>query len=477
MPTHLGQQQSARRTTEFGFTLIELMIAMAVFVIVAGAAFTLFNKQAQLVTHQQNLSAVNIGLRNAMAQMEMDLSGSALDLFRNVPVGGVGPNQISLGVIVQNNVAGAPGVANCAVNTSTWAYPISSACFDSLEIMGNPKACSGCTAANTTSYPNIPVLVSIDSSADNTSSGSAIYVVDATPSPTDTVSNATIASNLVAGDELLIMNANNKPTGTPPSNPPVCQSGLSYSDQSSFCMTVITLTSNAVVASSPACPNSYLSCIKLPSYHATSSNGTPTTLDDPLGIMINALAPNGYNYYNAISPTYGPFNSANQGYVIDLGSAGSSSSIWYAVEQNPANSSDTQLVRCVGAPCAPGTGQVLTDQVVGFKVGTALWNADPNVTETDLASYSYNAAQYCNGAIWQSSTNQGTPCATAPTNNDPFDFSLIRSIRVSLIARTTPNMDPALPSFKNGFDNGPYLVQQSSVVVDLRNMSNLNFGN
>jgi hypothetical protein len=42
-----------------------------------------------------------------------------------------------------------------------------------------------------------------------------------------------------------------------------------------------------------------------------------------------------------------------------------------------------------------------------------------------------------------------------------------------MIARTVPKANsPALPNFKNGFDGGPYLVQQGSVSVDLRSITN-----
>lgn len=471
---YLEQHESARLGSERGFTLVELMIAMAIFVIVAGAAFSLFNKQTQLVTHQQNLSAVNIGLRNAMAQMEIDLSGAGQNLLKNVP----NAPSISLGVIIQNDSPGTAGVPACAVNTATWTYPVPSACFDSIEITGGPKTCSGC-AATSPFYPGVPVMQIIDTAADTTTAGTAIYVADA--NPTDTVSVATIASNFRSGDELLILNPSNTPPTTNPPTQPHCPSNPSaaFASQSSFCMTVVTLTAPAV-ALATGCPNGNNPCVKLPSYNATNANGTPTSVDDPLGVLIDALAPNGYNYYNSISP--GPYGGGGNpnAYVIDLGAVGAgSSTVWYAVQTNAANATDTQLMRCLGAPCAAGGGQPLTDQVIGFKVGAAVWNEDPAVAQTDLSSYFYNAALYCNGAIW---TNNNpvtfTGCtATPPPNNDPYDFSLIQSVRVSLVARTTPSMDAALATFKNGFDNGPYLVQQASVVVDLRNMSDPNLGN
>ncbi|MGH9573309.1 MAG: PilW family protein, partial [Candidatus Acidiferrales bacterium] len=53
-----------------GFSLVELLVAMAVFLIVAGAAFALFNQHTALAVRQQNLSGVNIGLRNGLAQLQ-----------------------------------------------------------------------------------------------------------------------------------------------------------------------------------------------------------------------------------------------------------------------------------------------------------------------------------------------------------------------------------------------------------------------
>ena len=61
------------------------MIAMALFLVMAGAAFTLFNQHVELASRQQNLSAVNIGLRNAMAQLEIDLASAGQNLLSGVP--------------------------------------------------------------------------------------------------------------------------------------------------------------------------------------------------------------------------------------------------------------------------------------------------------------------------------------------------------------------------------------------------------
>jgi len=443
-----------------GFTLVELMVAMAMFLAMAGAAFTLFAEHAQLASRQENLSAVNIGLRNAMAQLEIDLSSAGQNLLSSVP--GNSGTAFSLGAIIQNSVTGV--AAACTVNTSSWAYPTSSVCFDSLEIV-NPKLCSSC-ATPYSSYPYVPVL-QISDTADNLNTTTTIQATDSNSA--DTLSLATVAANFQNGDELVIVTPANGH-----GNPPHCPSNGVTTSQSPFCMTTVTLTANATVLAAASCPITTASCIRL-THSLVGSAGQPaacpgTNCTDPLGIVYNTFAPNSANYYSALSPgTYG-----TNSYVIDMGSG--TNDVWYSVLQNPSNAADTQLMRCVGGPCNGANEQQLTDQVIGFKAGAALWN---QAATTEIGSFFYNANDYCSGFI-ETSTSPvayANCSATPPPFNDPYDFSLVRSVRISMIARTTPNVDARLSQFQNGFDNGPYLVQQASVVVDLRNMSMGQFGN
>ncbi len=415
-----------------GFSLLELLTAMAVFVLVAGAAFSLFGQHASMVTQQQNLSGVNIGLRNAMTQMEIDISGAGQNLLATAP-GAVQP--FSLGIIVQNNVPGT--AATCAPNTTSWSYPAPSACFDSLTMI-NPKACNlaGGTIA--------PILV-----ITNSNNGTDL-VVNSTAFATDPNGGSltTDSSCYTTGDEVLVLAPNNT------QNPPTCGSTA----QSNYCMSVITLTKDAQVSGNK---------IQLP-HNPTGAGGTAsgcpgTSCTDPLGIVFNSSG--GSNFTNALGQHF-PDGS----FIIDLGQGGSD--VTYAVQTNPANASDPQLWRCAGTSCTAANGQAVTDQIISFKVGTALWdNAQSNAT--DIANYFYNSLNYCNSALPNADCT-----ATPPTANDPNDFSLVRAVRVSLIGRTTPRSDTTLHSlFLNGFDSGPYLVQQAATVVDLRNLSNVDSSN
>ena len=122
--------------------------------------------------------------------------------------------------------------------------------------------------------------------------------------------------------------------------------------------------------------------------------------------------------------------------------------ITYSVNANhvdSTNQSDPQLIRMQGA-----NQSVLMDQVIAFKVGAALWN---NVS-TSTFEYNYSAGTYANGST--------------TTPSDPNDFTIIRSVRISMIGRTEPN--PTNP-YRNLFDSGPYQIRGNSIIVDPRNLS------
>jgi prepilin-type N-terminal cleavage/methylation domain-containing protein len=66
-----GRTRRAPRRS-LGFTLMELMVAVAVFTVVGGVALSLFQQHAKTFTNQQNLVGLNIALRNSLAQIQED---------------------------------------------------------------------------------------------------------------------------------------------------------------------------------------------------------------------------------------------------------------------------------------------------------------------------------------------------------------------------------------------------------------------
>ena len=401
-----------------GFSILEMLVAMAVFLIVAGAAFSLFNKHLALVTEQQSLSSVNIGLRNAMSQLELDLAAAGPNLFSGVQQSGSPVQPFSLGVMIRNNTPAGAGA--CAPNAN-WGYPTNTACFDSLTLF-TVKPCAGGTT---------PVL-QIDDPGNSTESLSSSSIVWGN----DFNSGANLtndASCYKAGDEILVVQ---------PSNgiPLTCDNG----NQFNYCMGVVTLTKDAQVSGG-----------KIQLQHNPSGSG-----NDPLGVIFGGAATNNYSNANGLGVGY-----SNGAFIVNLGDG--TNDITYAVQTSATDPGNDQLVRCNGAVCTAANAQVLTDQVIGFKIGAILWD-NSKTNATDDANYFYDASKYCTDAI------PGADCSTTPPPaNDPYDFTLIRAVRVSMIARTVPNANTAvLTNFKNGFDGGPYLVQQGSVSVDLRSITN-----
>ena len=94
----------------------------------------------------------------------------------------------------------------------------------------------------------------------------------------------------------------------------------------------------------------------------------------------------------------------------------------------------------------------IAEQIIGFKVGASVWGAIDDSTPTSTALYNFYAQ------------NAGSATPVGYNSN----YSLIRSVRVSLIGRTTPNPTQV---FQNTFDQGPYQVLGADIVINPRNMT------
>ena len=62
------------------------------------------------------------------------------------------------------------------------------------------------------------------------------------------------------------------------------------------------------------------------------------------------------------------------------------------------------------------------------------------------------------------------PAYGNPAGNSKFDFTLVRSVGVTLIGRTPPNKDPNY-TYRNNFDGGPYIIQGVSIAINPRNLT------
>ena len=398
---HLRRAAAQRNEREKGFSLLELFVAMVVFLIVSAAAFSLFSQQQAASLSQQGQVGLNIALRNAVSQLEMDVVNAGTGYFPGVNIPGW-----PVGVSIVNNVV-ASG-ASC-FNSTTLTY--TSSCFDQINILVvpsppvQPNPPTGPVAPSATASPPTYVPVNTTDSTggsglgncSNTSTGQA-YVQAAVPPPPQPGSPrftlAQTAAEFQTGDQLLFMNS----TGT--------------------LYTTVVLTATPTVSGSAV----------LLTFNPTNANGSNSAANDPLSITTDSTDAN-----NKLTTSF-----CGSDWALKL------APITYQV--NSSNTNDPKLTRT-----QYGSSAIVMEQVIGFKVGATIWNSG---TDTVSTQYYYNASQYAN-------VNPG---------DEAYNFTLVRSVRISLIGRTAPSPNPDY-TFRNVFDGGAYQVQGIAVVVNPRNMS------
>lgn len=394
------------------------MVATTILVIVAGAALTLFSHEQPLFNQQQNQSGLNIAIRNAIAQLQLDVAnaGSGTLLGSNV-------SNPPVAVTVINQTP-----ATACNTPATFTYGAS--CFDQLDII--------------MADPNTPAMhpdngtYSLTTTDTISSTSSPIYL---TPPGGPTSANANAyKGNFHVGDELLLLTANTQST----------DSGVYTTQQ----YTAITLTAAGSVYSSGG--NSFVELAFTPTLSSTSVCSLPSgecaganqAANDLLNLTITPTLTAPIDNPNLVTS----FNYTD--WVIRL------APVVYWVDTS--NASNPALVRtqggAVSAPCTAPTCSVVAQQVIGFKVGAMLWNSNDDSSDYDNNNY----------------TGYNYFAQNAPTlsTNPGYDYMFweIRSLQVSLIGRTTPNYD-ATYTYRNGFDSGPYQIESVSVVVNPRNLS------
>ncbi|MBZ5520827.1 MAG: prepilin-type N-terminal cleavage/methylation domain-containing protein [Acidobacteriia bacterium] len=158
-----------------GFTLAELLVAMLVFMIIGGAAVTLVRSHAPLVSSQQNQTGLNISMRNAVAQMQIDVVNAGTGFYQGVNI-----PAWPIGVTIVNS---APGTG--CYNAASFTY--GPGCFDTLNIIT--------TDANTA-----PATPSGQGSNCVSTTSSMLFAL-----PTGTTTLDQLAAEYHAGDQLLLV--------------------------------------------------------------------------------------------------------------------------------------------------------------------------------------------------------------------------------------------------------------------------------
>jgi prepilin-type N-terminal cleavage/methylation domain-containing protein len=337
----------------FGFTLIELMVATTVFLIIGGAALTLFHRHVRLFGDQQSQVALNVSMRNALALMQIDSVNAGTGYYAGANI-----SSWPVGLTVVNNKA----AGSCyTAGTNTYA----AGCFDQLNIIA--------------SDPNIPPSHPDDGAGNCVSTTSTTLF--ATPQAGATA--AQLAADFNVGDQLLVVKG----------------------DGSQMTTTILS-GGDSVVGGR----------VQL-KHNPTAADGTNSGSFDPLALTTNPS--------NKLGSTFCPTD-----WVLKI------SPVIYKVDTT--NPGDPTLTRTQG-----GVTSVVADQIVGFKVGASIWNA---ATATSNDNYNFDASTYA------------------------YDYSSIRSIRISLIGRTAP-LNSAQSNYRNSFDGGSYRIEAISTVINPRNLS------
>src|SRR6476646_11913896 len=221
---HTGTVNISRRASSPGFSLVELMVAMAIFLVVGGAAVELAKKHVPRFTAQQSQTGLNLAIRNGVAQMQIDVVNAGTGYYQGVNI----PSW-PIGITVVNS---APGTG-CYDST---AKTYSSTCFDTLNVIAMDQ--------------NTPPSNPSDIGANCVSTTSSSLFV----TPVGTTTLAQLAADFHTGDQLLLVK----------------------SDGSQ--MTTTTLTSDGQITGGK---------VKL-AHNPTGADGTNTTTNDPLALSNTA---------------------------------------------------------------------------------------------------------------------------------------------------------------------------------------------
>lgn len=433
-----------------GFSLLELVVAMTVFLVVSAASFTLFSRHETLLSQTQGIAGLNIGLRNALSQIQMDVvnAGSGVIQGPNVPAWPVGVT------IINSN----PTTAQCNPSATTPAT-YAAACFDQLNVV---------TVDTTT--PPIQPTNSCTGSEFDTSAGTTLAATVANPSTGTQLTAAQVAAKYFTGDKILFVQ------GESPYN--YTTAVLTANGTSSG--SNVQLTFSPTLGVSVNYPNG--------GNNSPGSNGNPPA-NDPISMTVYAPG-------SEVTRIY-----CSTDFVLRM------LPISYSV--SVANASDPQLTRTQA-----GTTNTVMDQVIGFKVGAAWKNSNISEstvsTNYETVTYISGAAFPSNGS-WNNQTimindSSFTVASVQPSANPPTitlasgqdagwqtnvilngpitqtytydylntdynsDYTLLRAVRVTLIGRTTPSTDPTY-LYRNPFDLGAYQIRGGSIIVNPRNLS------
>jgi hypothetical protein len=393
----------------------------------------------------QGRVAMNMALRNTVSMLQMDLANAGSYFFQATNMG-----YGALGVTLLNNVQASTSGSGCYTPPTGGSVvgTYGTNCFDQLNIISVDSSYPVVQATDSTGATNI-------TNCSHTSTGIAYGQL-----PVGQTWAATAGAYSI-GDQLLFLQ--NNPLG---------------STTGSAIYTSVVLTAVPTLYPNSTSPVAVKFTFNpTNAYAGSTSAGSNTVAHDPLGIttcggttpcpppsVCNNVTPCPVSTVavpnnNFLSEQFCAAPQAQGGgdWILKL------NPITYKVVNGPPDIAANQNPILTRTAKVNGvtTTTTLMEQVIGFKVGGSVWH-DPTLATngSDITYYNYDASCY--------TLTVGTPC---PNGGDhAYSFSFLDSVRVSLIARTTPIYTKNY-LYQNTFDQGPYQVQGAAVVVNPRNMS------
>jgi prepilin-type N-terminal cleavage/methylation domain-containing protein len=316
----------ARRSA--GFTLVEFLIAMAIFTVVSGSVFAMFATNAPYFTRQQNFAAVNIAMQNVVSQMQLDLVNAGTGYYP----GSVIPSW-PIGVTISNQ----PSTAGACNDAATFTY--TAACFDTLNIL--------------TVNPNTPPSHPTNAAGSTTST--ACSATTASPFYIQTNAGKTLAQTAAgfsAGDQVILVKSGSGGGGTKGPTGGSSTAGTNGAQINTF-----------VITGSPVVGANNVALSMVPS----NPDGTNSSADDPLDI---STSNNSLNLGTSFCAPDWVMKLAPTTYKVDVG-----------------NAQDPKLTRVQS-----GNSDIIAEQIIGFKIGAATWNINSSASTLTYSFYAQNGS-------------------------------------------------------------------------------------
>jgi prepilin-type N-terminal cleavage/methylation domain-containing protein len=448
----LGRGKPRPGKQDAGFSLLELIVAMAVFLTVSAASFTLFSRHETLLSQEQGIAGLNIGLRNAISQIQMDTVNGAMGLL---PGANVSASPVGVTIVNSNPIA---AVAPC---DPTPANPVYTAnCFDRLNIIvADPNASILHPVASFDTSLTSTITTTIATAGTSTfNSGDQILIITGGLQAPQFTTVKLTAPGQVSGNTVMLnflptqLGGTNSITSCIPPSAAACNDPFS-------------MTTGGAMVNTSGPTVTWVSGSQFPPNTTSGSTQYPSLLAGQTveinGVLYKVAS---VSSSTSLTLTTSPTNNLTNVPFFSGSVASSFTSAAWVLRLLPiqywvsvggdgvatASPTDPQLVRAQA-----GVTNVVMDQVVGFKVGAATWNSILGTLSN--IPYCYNSSTYCD-PLTNNISGYGN------------DFTQVRAVRVSLIGRTTPSTDPAY-TYENSFDHGHYQIRGNSIIVDPRNLT------